>query len=250
VTQLILPVLLIASPIIGSFLGVVIARSGKAMVLGRSHCEACNHQLAVRDLIPVLSWAARKGRCRYCGAKLGWFYPAVELAAMVPVFWAATLQQDWLLLASAVFGWLLLCLAWIDARTQRLPDALTLPLAASGLVAAACFDNGAILNHLIGAGAGFAGFWLLAIAYRHLRRRDGLGLGDAKLLAGLGAWLSWEGLPTVVFLGAAIAIALTLGRILISGKAAQATSRQRIAFGPALALAGWIVWLYGPLVPA
>jgi leader peptidase (prepilin peptidase)/N-methyltransferase len=239
--------LVIVSPFIGSFLGVVISRSGVEPVLGRSRCESCGHQLGGRDLIPLVSWTVLKGHCRYCGAKLGWFYPVVELIALVPVLWAATLQDGWLLAASAVFAWLLLALAWTDVRTQRLPNALTISLIVAGLAACAIYDRDAILDHIIGAIAGFAAFWLVGLVYRRLRGKDGLGLGDAKLVAGLGALIAWEGLASVIFLGAMIGIALVLVRAFVFGKASL---RERLPFGPALALAGWIVWLYGPLIPA
>jgi leader peptidase (prepilin peptidase)/N-methyltransferase len=244
-TSFILLVLVIVSPFIGSFLGVVISRSGVVPVLGRSHCDACGHQLGIFDLIPLVSWTVLRGKCRHCGAKLGWFYPAVELAALVCVLWAATLQDGWLLVASTLFGWLLLTLAWIDVRMQRLPNTLTIPLIVAGLAACAVYDRDAILDHVIGAVAGFVAFWLVGLVYRRLRGKAGLGLGDAKLVAGLGAWIAWEGLASVIFLGAVIGIALVLVRALVSG---NASFRERLPFGPALALAGWIVWLYGPLI--
>jgi len=245
--ELILLSLVIAFPFIGSFLGVVIMRSGRETILGRSRCDTCGHTLGWHDLIPLLSWVANWGRCRYCHARTGFFYPAVELSAAVPVIWAATIQQGWLLIVSAVFGWVLIALAWIDARTQRLPDALTLPLAVGGLAASAIYEPAAVLDHVIGAGAGFAAFWGLGLVYRRLRGREGLGLGDAKLVAGLGAWVSWEGLPTVIFIAALAGIVLAAARALLFGKE---TLQGRLAFGPPLALAGWIVWLYGPLVPS
>jgi leader peptidase (prepilin peptidase)/N-methyltransferase len=245
--SIILPILVIASPFIGSFLGVVITRSSAEPISGRSRCDTCGRQLGVRDLIPIVSWAVLNGKCRYCGARLGWFYPSIEIAALVPVLWAATLQDGWILLTSAMFGWLLLTLAWIDARIQRLPNMLTFPLIICGLAACAFYDRGAVLDHVIGAAIGFAAFWLIAIIYRRLRGRDGLGLGDAKLVAGLGAWIAWEGLATIIFLGAVFGIALVIVRMLASGREIL---HERLAFGPALALAGWIVWLYGPLVPA
>ncbi len=164
----------------------------------------------------------------------------------MPVLWAASVVSDWLLLASTVFGWTLLALGMIDWRTQRLPDVLTLSLLLSGLAAAYFFDKTAIVDHLIGAVAGFAVFALVAYLYRAIRGFDGLGLGDAKLLAGLGAWISWQGLPTLVLLAAMMCLTFVIGRALWRWKM---SSTERVPFGPFLALAGWIVWLYGPLVP-
>jgi leader peptidase (prepilin peptidase)/N-methyltransferase len=249
--ELVLPLLILVSPVIGSFLGVVIARCGKGSIHGRSCCDSCGHQLGVLDLVPVLSWIALKRRCRFCGAKLSLYYPLVELSAIVPVAWAATVQQGLLLMVSAVLGWLLLALAWIDWRTQRLPDRLTLPLAILGLVAAVMYDDNALVDHVLGAVAGYGVFGLVTAVYRRFRGREGLGLGDAKLLGGLGAWLAWESLPSVIFLGAVMALASAMiARLFLRVDERRPSGFQhQIAFGPALAMAGWIVWLYGPLVP-
>jgi leader peptidase (prepilin peptidase) / N-methyltransferase len=240
-------VFLIAAPFVGSFLGVVATRceDGRPIALARSQCDQCRHTLGWSDLIPVVSWLWLKRRCRYCGVRLGAFYPLIELAAIVPVAWAATLMSGWLLAASAVLGWVLIVLALIDWRTYRLPDALTVFLGATGFAAAYFFDRMNFLDHLIGAAAGFAAFALLAFLYRAIRKRDGLGLGDAKLLAGLGAWLAWEGIPTTIFLAAVLALTFMLVRSL-AGRGF--TLAERLPFGPFLAFAGWIVWLYGPLV--
>ncbi|MGA7713065.1 MAG: A24 family peptidase [Rhizomicrobium sp.] len=241
--------LVIVSPFIGSFLGVVVLRSDdhRPIVFGRSQCDECHHSLDGRDLIPLISWLMLRRRCRYCGAELGLFYPAVEFAAIMPVLWAASVVSGWILVASAVFGWVLLTLGLIDWRTQRLPDVLTLSLLLSGLAAAYLFDRTSIVDHLIGAVAGYAIFALVAYLYRAIRGFDGLGLGDAKLLAGLGMWISWQGLPTLVLLAAVACLIFVVGRALWRRKIILT---ERVPFGPFLALAGWIVWLYGPLVPA
>jgi leader peptidase (prepilin peptidase)/N-methyltransferase len=123
---------------------------------------------------------------------------------------------------------------------------LTLPLIPAGLALAYLIEPGRLSDHAIGAGAGLVGFALIAWLYRRLRGREGLGLGDAKLLGAGGAWLGWQALPSVVALGAAIALALALAGATAGGKLSATT---RIAFGPYLALAIWVVWLYGPLVP-
>jgi len=168
----------------------------------------------------------------------------MEIATVLVVAWAASVTAGWILLASCVFGWLLLTLAAIDWRTYLLPDALTAALALAGLIAAWLFDRGAFADHLIAMIAGFAAFAAIAFAYRRLRGRDGLGLGDAKMLAALGAWVSWQGLPSVVLFAAIFGLAAALTLSL----AGRALSRDhRIAFGTFLALGGWLVWLYGPL---
>lgn len=142
------------------------------------------------------------------------------------------------------FGTCLLTLAWIDIRRLVLPDILTLPLIAAGLVWWA-WDTPALLPaHAIGAVAGYLSFRLVAWTYRHTRHQDGLGEGDAKLAAAAGAWVAWEGLPSVILLAA------VAGLLLI---AAIALVRRRfdpgmpIPFGPCLALGLWATWLHGPL---
>jgi leader peptidase (prepilin peptidase) / N-methyltransferase len=239
--------LAIASPFIGSFLGVLVLRlpEGRPVVAGRSACDACGHVLGPLDMVPLASFAALGGRCRHCQARIDPIHALVEIGALAIVLWAATVTAGWILVASCLFGWTLLALALADIRTGLLPDALTLPLLLTGLIAAYLLTPADILDHLIGAAAGFIAFALLATLYRLLRGRDGLGLGDAKLLGAMGAWVSWQGLPTII-LYASIA---GLGMALWLFWRQQLTATSRIAFGAPLALAGWLVWLYGPLVP-
>ncbi|MDE2182809.1 MAG: prepilin peptidase [Alphaproteobacteria bacterium] len=236
-------VLLLVAPFIGSFLGVVVVRQCEGVILGRSRCDACGHALDWRDLVPLVSWLALRGRCRHCGARVGAFHPLIELAAIAPVLWAATRYSGGLLAASTILGWLLLALALIDWRTQRLPDVLNLLLALAGLATAWLFDRANVVDHLIGAAAGFAALAAVGATYRKLRGREGLGLGDAKLLGALGAWLSWVVLPPLVLLAALLALGFAVARSLVKGRESL---EQRIAFGPFLAAAGWILWLYGP----
>ncbi len=240
--------LLLVAPAIGSFLGVVVRRGGnmRSILFGRSQCETCGHVLGWRDLVPILSWLMLGRRCRYCHVKLSSFYPLIELTAIIPVLWAASVTTSWQLLAGVVFGWMLLALGLIDWRTQRLPNALTLSVAVTGIAAAFALDRPHVGAHLIGTIAGFAVFVLIAMFYRAVRKRDGLGMGDAKLLAGLGAWVSWQGLPVLVLLAAGMGLIFVLARALWQRRFVMT---ERVPFGPFLALAGWIVWLYGPSVP-
>ncbi len=237
------------APFVGSFLGLVVARlpAGGRVVLARSACPACDHRLGLADLVPILSWLISRGRCRYCGAGLSTFYPGVELAALLVAVWAASVVSGWVLWASCGLGWTLLTLALIDWRHHLLPDQLTLPLAAAGLVVAYAVRPEGLVDHMAGAAAGFAGFVLVAWLYRRLRAREGLGLGDAKLLAAAGAWVSWVGLPGVVLTAALAALAVALAGTL-AGRGLRADTR--LPFGPYLALGTWLVWLYGPLTIA
>jgi len=245
-------ILALVSPVVGSFIGTVVVRNGtgQSPLRGRSQCDTCQHVLSWQDLVPLFSWLWLGRKCRYCGAMLSTFYPLVELAAVLPILWAATVLSGRLLVASALLGWLLLALALIDWRSKRLPDYLTLTLLALGIGTALAFDQMALFSHIIGAVAGYLIFAAVAALYRIVRKQEGLGLGDAKLLAGLGAWVSWEGLPAVIFLGAIADLLFVLVRSLILQQLTWKSARtERFAFGPFLALAGWIVWLYGPLMP-
>lgn len=238
--------LLIASPFVGSFLGVVVMRDADFARIadGRSRCDTCGATLKPLDLVPIVSFFALRRRCRACGAKLSFFYPLIELVAIVPVLWAALVQQGWLVGLSAVLGWILITLAAIDWRSFRLPDVLTLPLLVLGLVAAWFYDSGRWLDHAIGALAALLIFASLAAFYRALRGREGLGFGDAKFAAALGAFVAWQALPATVLLAAIFALCFYVARALIAPP-----EDPRIPFGPFLAAGGWITWLYGPLLP-
>jgi leader peptidase (prepilin peptidase)/N-methyltransferase len=238
---------ILAAPFVGSFLGLLVVRlpAGEGVIFGRSTCRCCRHPLGVPDLVPFLSWLWAKGRCRHCRAPVTALYPGIELAALGIALWAAAVTSGWVFWASCGLGWTLLALALIDWRTLVLPDALTLPLLAAGLVVAWLIEPHILVEHVFGAGLGFALFASIARVYAGLRGREGLGLGDAKLLAAAGAWVSWSGLPSVVLLAALTALGATLAGVL-GGKVA---ARDRpIAFGPFLALGTWLVWLHGPIV--
>jgi leader peptidase (prepilin peptidase)/N-methyltransferase len=243
---------LIAAPFLGSFLANVVVRlpQGRGVVHGRSRCPVCAAALGPRDLVPIVSWLCLRGRCRCCGARISPFYPAFEAACLVIALWAVAIVPEMLVWPTCLLGWLLLALAAIDARHLWLPDVLTFPLLALGLFVTLLLLPHRLTEHGIGAAAGFALFALIALAYRRLRGRDGLGLGDAKLLAAGGAWVGWQALPTVVGLAAALALLVVLAsRLAARAPTATPAADTPIAFGPYLAAAIWLVWLYGPLVP-
>lgn len=238
---------LLVAPFAGSFLGVVVRRlpEGRSIAWVRSRCEYCGAALRARDLVPLYSWLAARGCCRYCGHPLGWFYPGMELAALAIAVaaWAADGgDETWL---DCLFGWWLLALGWIDMRRWLLPDALTLPLVIAGLAAAAAFDPGQLTDRALGAALGYLGLRLVALLYRVLRSREGLGHGDAKLLAASGAWVGAMALPQVVF-GAAVAALIAAAGLRLAGVPLSAGSA--LPFGPFLALATWLVWLFGPIL--
>src|SRR5207302_954372 len=172
---------------------------------------------------------------------LGWFYPGVELAALAVALGAVLIdggQRVWL---DCLLGRWLLTLGWIDLRTWLLPDALTLPLIIAGLAASFMFDPDQLVNRALGAALGYASLITVAALYRALRGREGLGGGDAKLLAASGAWLGAAGLPQVILLAALSALAAA-ACLRLAG--VRLGIHSALPFGPFLALATWVLWLF------
>jgi leader peptidase (prepilin peptidase)/N-methyltransferase len=240
------PVLI--APFIGSFLGVLIVRlpAGEKVLFSRSACPHCGTRLSGWDMVPLASFIALRGRCRHCRGRIGWLHPAVELAATAIALWAALADPDPVRLwADCVLGWTLLTLAWIDCLSFLLPDVLTLPLLLAGLALTSSVQPEALVDHCLAAAFGYLSFQGLAVAYRRLRGREGLGGGDAKLIAAAGAWCGVALLPFVV-LGSAVAGLLAALALALAGQ--TVTSRTRIPFGPCIALAFWLAWLHGGLL--
>lgn len=235
-----------AAPFIGSFLGLLIRRlpENRPVAWARSVCETCGHPLGPRDLVPLLSWLLGRGRCRFCGRPVGWFYPAVELAALVVALFAIAADRGPAVWLDCLLGWWLLALAWIDARNWLLPDVLTLPLVLAGLAAAALFVPETLFARALGAALGYASMRAVAWIYKKTRSGDGLGGGDAKLFAAAGAWVGALALPSVILVAALSAL---LAAALLRLAGVRLTARSAIPFGPFLALALWLVWLLGPL---
>lgn len=171
-----------------------------------------------------------------------WF-PSLILILLAPAMSLVFLDSE-LFLVSCILGWALLALGLIDVRFYLLPNVVTFPLIAAGLTVVVMIDATALPAHVFGAALGFGAFWLLSTAYRWLRGRTGLGLGDAKLLAAAGAWLGWQALPSVVLLASFGALGFVLAMAL-SGRRVDASTR--LPFGPFLCAGFWVVWLYGPL---
>jgi leader peptidase (prepilin peptidase)/N-methyltransferase len=233
------------APFVGSFLGVIVRRlpAGSPITRGRSGCEKCGTELRARDLVPILSWIVAKGRCRYCGHTIGWFYPSIELAALAVALVAVLVDDGEAAWLDALLGWWLLTLGWIDIRCWLLPDVLTLPLVIAGLAAAAVFDPEQLADRAAGAALGYLLLLAVAVLYRRLRGRDGLGRGDAKLLAASGAWLGASALPHVI-LFAALAALIGAAGLRLAG--VRLGAQSSLPFGPFLALATWVLWLWSP----
>lgn len=235
-----------AAPFIGSFLATLAVRlpRGEDVVATPSHCRACGVRLAPRDLVPLVSFALARGRCHACGARVDFVYPLVELAAVGVALWAGTVMEGALFWVTCGLGWTLVALAAMDMRDMVLSDVLTLPLTAAGLIAIAVIDPASVPDHLIGAAAGFAALAAVALVYRRVRGRDGLGWGDAKLFAAAGAWTSWTALGGVLLIAAAATLAAAVVRRLLGR---EVGAKSALALGPGLALGFWVTWLYGPV---
>lgn len=232
----------VLAPFIGSFAGSVVRRMprGRPIVWSRSACENCQRRLPPLEMIPLLSFVVLRGRCRGCGVSFGTFPLIMEVAALgiacAAIAFRTNTVEVWL---SCVLGWTLLTIAWIDAEHMRLPDALTLPLLLVGL-ASAVADPEVLSERAAGAALGYLAFQGVALAYRLLRRRTGLGGGDAKLMAVAGAWLGWQLLPLVVFFAALGGLVWAMWLHLCGQEIGRNT---RLPFGPFLALSIWVIWL-------
>jgi leader peptidase (prepilin peptidase)/N-methyltransferase len=210
-----------------------------------SHCPHCGHVLSWAEKIPVLSYLGLKGRCRQCHAAIGWRYPVMELLTSALFVWSfAQHGLSDTALAWAGFAAALLTLAAIDADTSLLPDAITQPLVWAGLLAASLgLSQVGLSTALWGAVMGYLFLWSVFWLFKLVTGKEGMGQGDFKLLAALGAWLGWPALLSLVLIasitGAIVGIWLRV--------------RQRlpedgyIPFGPFLALAGLWVMAFGPL---
>lgn len=223
----------------GSFLATLVVRWPRGETLtGRSACDHCGQQLRAADLIPLFSFLVQRGRCRHCANPINWRHPAIELACALVgglALWVEPSAQGF---AGALLGWLLITLILLDAEHYWLPDAITLPLLALGLL----FGHGSLTDRLIGALAGGGALLALALAYRAIRHREGLGMGDVKLVAALGAWLGWQALPPLILLSATIGLVWAGTRMLRGEKPA---GTMQLPLGSCLGMAGMALWFVG-----
>ncbi|MDH3318257.1 MAG: A24 family peptidase [Betaproteobacteria bacterium] len=256
---------------IGSFLNVVIHRLPKMMerewreqcaeiagtpaapapqarynlLVPRSACPACGHQITAAENIPIVSWLALRGKCAACGARIAARYPIVELAAGVIAGYAAwRFGPTFAALGAAAFGWALLALAVIDLDTQLLPDDITLPLLWAGLLINFSGAFAPLRTAVIGAVAGYLSLWLVYWAFKLATGKEGMGHGDFKLLAAIGAWLGWQKLPLVILLSSVVGAAVGISLIVF----ARHGREKPIPFGPYLAAAGVIALFWGELI--
>jgi leader peptidase (prepilin peptidase)/N-methyltransferase len=229
-----------------SFIGLVSLRWPREQPIAwaRSACASCGRKLSPLELTPILGFLALRGRCRSCKDAIPRRYLLLELACPLAPLWVASVKDGPEIVLGAALAWTLLLLALLDGEHFWLPDALTLPLGAAGLAAAAWLGEPALTDAALGAALGFSGFWLLAAAYRRVRGREGLGGGDARLLGAAGAWVGWIGLPSVLLWASLSGLCLVLVQ---RARGRTLEAEQPIPFGVFLALGLWLTWLYGPL---
>jgi leader peptidase (prepilin peptidase)/N-methyltransferase len=216
----------------------------------RSACPACKTPIKPLHNIPVVSWLALRGRCAACRAPISVRYPAVELTTGLLSAWVAWHFGFGATACCAVaVTWALIALTGIDIDHQLLPDSITLPLLWAGLLAAIVIGPtpGLALpvtpkDAIIGAAAGYLSLWAVFHAFRLLTGKEGMGYGDFKLFAALGAWMGWKVLPLVILLAAGTGAFLGVLMIVLRGRDRAAP----MPFGPYLAAAGWLAMLYGP----
>ena len=237
---LIAPALMaILGAIFGSFIAALVSRwpNDQSVMAGRSKCESCDKTLHFYELVPIASYLVQGGQCRKCGASIGHDSLAIELIAMLIGAAAMVIVPDWEGVVAALFGWLLLPLAWLDLRHHWLPDRLTALLASAGLVTA-YFRSGGIffVDHLVGGIIGFAFLWCIARGYALLRGREGLGGGDPKIFGAIGLWLGWQALPFVLLgaSGLGLVAALVMAR-----RGGDIQADTRFPLGTLLAFAAW-----------
>lgn len=262
-----LPVSLIAGLfglLIGSFLNVVIHRlpimmqrewdndfaeaSDKPpvhteaynLVVPRSACPHCGHQITALENIPVLSYLVLGGKCSSCKAKISFRYPTVELitgALSALMVWQ--FGSGWLGLGALLFLYLLVALTFIDFDTQLLPDDLTYPLLWAGLLVNLNQGFASLHDAVIGAAAGYFFLWSINFLYRLVRGHDGMGYGDFKLLGALGAWMGWTMLPAIVLMSSVVGALVGIVLMLLNRRGLD----LKIPFGPYLAAAGLICFV-------
>ncbi len=208
----------------------------------RSRCPHCGHAITALENIPLLSYLWLRGRCSGCGARISPRYPAIEIVtALLSAAVAWHFGFGWPLAGGLLLTWALIALTLIDVDHQLLPDNITLPLLWLGLafnLAGVYTDIG---SAVIGAMAGYLSLWSIYWLFKLATGKEGMGFGDFKLLALLGAWMGWQALPVIILLSSAVGAVIGIGLIVLRGR----DRNIPIPFGPYLAIAGWIAFLWG-----
>jgi len=227
---------------VGSFSNVCVYRipRGESVAFPGSHCPNCNHDIAWYDNIPLLSWLILKAKCRHCQVPISGRYPFLE--ALMGISWALLASKFGptpMLLEAIVLVSLIWILSLIDYETGYLPDVLTLPGILLGIAFA--WWIGDVESSVIGAVVGYGAFWLVAKVFFLVTKKEGMGAGDFKLLAMLGAFMGWQALPFIVFVSSFVGAVVGLAYLQLSKQGKD----TEIPFGPYLALAGMLWFLWG-----
>jgi len=255
--------------LIGSFLNVVIYRipkmmqresdnyvaheSGKELphperynlILPRSACPHCGHQITALENIPVISYLVIGGKCSSCKAPISKRYPIIEaITGALSAFMIWHFGSGLAGLGAMVFAWFLVAMTFIDADTQLLPDDLTLPLLWGGLLLNIFSTFTSLESAVIGAAAGYLSLWAVYWLFKLATGKEGMGYGDFKLLAALGAWMGWSMLPLIILLSSAVGALIGISMIAL-GKLGKGNP---IPFGPYLAIAGLIALIWGKVL--
>lgn len=212
------------------------------LVVPRSRCPHCGHAITALENIPLLSYLILKGKCSACGVRISPRYPAIELlTALLSMTVVAHFGLAWISAAALVFTWALIALTFIDLDHQLLPDSITLPLLWGGLLLSLTGMWVDSHSAIIGAAAGYLTLWAVYWLFKLATGKEGMGQGDFKLLAMLGAWLGWQALPVVILLSSLVGAAVGLSMVLFFGR----DKSVPIPFGPYLAAAGWLALIWG-----
>lgn len=227
--------------ILGSFLATLVIRWPEihSVLTGRSRCDHCHAELRARQLIALISYFLQRGRARCCGQPIDPLHPAAE-ALSFTIGMMSFGFLGWEGYASALLGWMLLGLALFDKRYFLLPDWLNGALLFTGLVLPMPDGAPPITDRLIGTIIGYASLTLIALLYRKFRHREGLGGGDAKLLAAVGAWVGWQSLPMILVTAATLGLVVAA---ILKVAGFQVNAGTRLPLGTVIAAAAWPIWL-------
>ncbi|MFA3792965.1 A24 family peptidase [Aliiglaciecola sp. SL4] len=207
-----------------------------------STCPKCQHKIRAWENIPVISWLFLKGKCSQCNNPISIRYPAVELfTALTSMAIAWHFGFGWQAAAAVLFTWCLVALIFIDIDKMLLPDQITLPILWLGLILSTMNIFVSPTDAIIGAAAGYLSLWSVYWLFKLLTGKEGMGYGDFKLLAALGAWVGWQYLPIIILLSSLVGAVIGISYLLIKGK----DKGSHIPFGPYLAIAGWLTLIYG-----
>ncbi len=212
------------------------------LVVPRSRCPHCGHQIRAWENIPVVSFLLLRGKCSDCKQSISIRYPVIEaLTALLGGITAAHFGPTLAGVAAVVLVWALITLSFIDFDHQILPDVITLPFLWAGLLLNIQQHFTSLESAVLGATAGYLSLWLVYHLFKLATKKEGMGFGDFKLLAVIGAWLGWKMLPLVILLSSLTGAVLGLAMIMIMGRDKQLP----MPFGPFLCIAGWIALLWG-----